>query len=442
MSPSLSPSSSPQQSPAPALVPVPKRRSRARTWLVLIPLGLIGLAAGAWKAVERSQNSAAQAVVSSVRTARVVRGALARTLRLTGSISAKKYASISAPVLQGPEANRELVLIQLGEPGSYVKKDQIVGIIDGQSIADHVDDLDNQISQMQLESRSLAAHQLVQLESILQRARGAKAAYQQAVVSSRAAAVRNSFDQELIKLNVEQAQLEFQEAENQIALLHEKHQIERYQQQLNIDKQVSHRGRHLVDLQRFIMRSPIDGQLILKTVSRNGQIAQVQVGDQINPGQSVLRIVDLSDMAIEASISQSDSEIVRKGQKAKVHFDAYPDLVLDAHVEAVGMLASANRRGSFYVRRIPVRIAIDGRDPRVIPDLTASADVVIEEDDDSLVIPRDALTESNGKPVVFVKQGETLTAREVGIGSVSNTRATVVSGLQEGEEIAVEGYPR
>ncbi len=102
------------------------------------------------------------------------------------------------------------------------------------------------------------------------------------------------------------------------------------------------------------------------------------------------------------------------------------------------MLASSGRRSNFFVRRIPVRISIDGRDSRLIPDLTAAADVVIAEEDDGLLIPRDAVTESNGKHTVFVKQGETLTLREVELGIVSNTQASVVSGLQAGDEIAVQ----
>jgi hypothetical protein len=155
------------------------------------------------------------------------------------------------------------------------------------------------------------------------------------------------------------------------------------------------------------------------------------------PGQPFMRVVDLSSMAVEATMSQTDCESIHPGQKAKVHFDAYPDLILDAHVESVGTFASA-RRSSFYVRRIPVRIAIEGSDPRVLPDLTASADVMIGADDDGLLIPRDAVTESGGKPVVFVRQGETLTPREVEIGAVGNLQVAVVAGLQEGEEIAVQ----
>jgi len=46
--------------------------------------------------------------------------------------------------------------------------------------------------------------------------------------------------------------------------------------------------------------------------------------------------------------------------------------------------------------------------------------------------------ENGGKSVVLVKQGEAIVAREVGIGAVSNTLASVVSGLQAGDEVALQ----
>jgi RND family efflux transporter MFP subunit len=367
----------------------------------------------------------------------VIRGVLERTLRLTGTVTTKNFASVSAPMMQGPDAGRDLLLVHIAAAGSMVKKNQIIAEIDGQSVQDHVDDLVDQIGQLQMEYRSLQARQYVNLESYKQRARAAKATWEKAKLDARTAPVKNKFDQELLRLSVEEAQLEYQEAERQIGLLAESQESEKLLAKYRTDFQVRHHGRHAVDLARFTVRAPMDGQVVLKSITRYGQFTQVQQGDSVSPGQPFMRVVDLSSMAVEATMSQTDCETVRVGQKAKIHFDAYPDLVLDAHVESVGTIASA-RRYSFYVRRIPVRIAIEGRDPRVLPDLTASADVVIGEEGDGLLIPRDAVTESGGKQMVYVRHGETITPREVEIGAVGNMQVEVVSGLQEGEQIAVQ----
>jgi Cu(I)/Ag(I) efflux system membrane fusion protein len=157
----------------------------------------------------------------------------------------------------------------------------------------------------------------------------------------------------------------------------------------------------------------------------------------LSAGQPFMRVVDLGSMRLDGVVSQSDSEQMRLGQRATVHFDAYPDLVLNGHVESVGALAVSGRRTSYYVRTIPVRIAIEGSDPRVIPDLTGSADVVLEEDQ-GILIPREAVQESGGKPVVLVRQGETVTPRAVEIGAYSTTQVSVSAGIQEGDEIALQ----
>jgi len=74
----------------------------------------------------------------------------------------------------------------------------------------------------------------------------------------------------------------------------------------------------------------------------------------------------------------------------------------------------------------------------VIPDLTANGDVVIGQDDDTLLIPREAVQESGGKSVVLVKVGETVVPREVEIGGYSNTQASVLSGLQPSDLVALQ----
>ena len=186
------------------------------------------------------------------------------------------------------------------------------------------------------------------------------------------------------------------------------------------------------------MKASMGGLVVMKPIYRNGEQGQVQIGDQISPGQLFMRIVDLSEMELQATINQTESELVRIGQRATVHFDAYPDLMLKGKVTAVGSLAAGGRRVNYYIRRIPVRIALEGTDPRVIPDSSASADVVVGEQGDSIIVPRQAVVEGDGKSVVYVKRAGSFLAREVEIGMYSNTEAAVISGLEAGDEVALE----
>jgi hypothetical protein len=153
-----------------------------------------------------------------------------------------------------------------------------------------------------------------------------------------------------------------------------------------------------------------------------------------------MRVVDPGSMQLEAMMNQSEVELVRLGQRATIRFDAFPDIVLGGEVESVGAMAIGGRRTNYHVRRIPVRVAIRKSDPRVIPDLSASADILTSDTAEGLVVPRESVTETSGKSMVYVRQDAGFIAREVEISGENNTQFAVASGLREGDEIALDPH--
>jgi RND family efflux transporter MFP subunit len=313
----------------------------------------------------------------------------------------------------------------------------VIAEIDGQAVKDHLDDVQATVDQSDKDLLKLRAQQQAKREALEQSIRAARAGWDKAKQDVLAGPVKSAIQREQNRLAVEEAEANYREVLGELSLLDERQAAEWRIAEMNQEYQIRHRDRHRHDLERFTVRAPRDGQVILKTIYRHGEPGQVQLGDELAPGQPFMRVVDLSSMQVDATVSEADAELVRLGQKATIRLNAYPNLVLDGHVEAVGTLAVSGRRMSYYVRTIPVRIAIEGNDARIIPDLTASADVVLAEQDNALLIPREAVEESSGKTVVYVKDGETITPREIEVGGYSNTQVSVISGLQEGEQIAI-----
>ncbi len=414
----------------------PTSRQERSRWPLLLFLLVPILAVGLWQ--WRAQSQAKPAGPVAVRTAKVVRGVFQRTLRVSGSVAARNFSNIFAPIVQAPDVGQGLVLMKLATNGSIVKEGDLVAEIDGQSVRDHVDDLDSQIDQTALELKRVLAQQQSRREAMEQSVRAAKANWEKAQQDMRAANVKSEIQREQLRLALEEAKLSYEQIQTELALLNERQAAEWQIAQIGQESQVRHRNRHRHDLERFTVRAPRDGQVVLRSLFRNGEQTQVRQGDEVGPGMVFMKVVDLGSLRIEGSISQADSELVRLGQKATVRFDAYPGLQLDGKVEAVGMMASSNRRVSYWVRGVPVRIALENSDPRVIPDLTANADVVLGEQDDALLIPREAVQEAGGKSVVLVKDGDNVIPREVEIGGYSNTQASVISGLQPGDEVAIK----
>jgi membrane fusion protein (multidrug efflux system) len=94
-----------------------------------------------------------------------------------------------------------------------------------------------------------------------------------------------------------------------------------------------------------------------------------------------------------------------------------------------------------YIRNIPVRVTIEGTDPRIIPDLSASADIVLDQQENALLIPAEAVNARGAKTFVYVKKDGQYEAREVELGFRNETQVAVKSGLSAGEEVVLGTPP-
>ena len=94
----------------------------------------------------------------------------------------------------------------------------------------------------------------------------------------------------------------------------------------------------------------------------------VQLGQIVQPGQSLLTIVPLDDVWVTANFKETQLAGVRPGQRAEVHVDMYGQS-FEGHVDSVAgatgsklsLLPPENATGNFVkiVQRIPVKIVLD-----------------------------------------------------------------------------------
>jgi hypothetical protein len=95
------------------------------------------------------------------------------------------------------------------------------------------------------------------------------------------------------------------------------------------------------------------------------------------------------------------------------------------------------------VKEVPIRLKLDQMDPRVIPDLTVSAEVTIESEAQATIAPAGAVfLDGPGKPsYVYVKTDTGWDRREVQVGMANNTSVSIRSGVKEGDVVAMEVPP-
>ncbi len=431
---SAAPSTAPVQSPErPSPVPTERKPSRLWIWILLAVLVLAGGYA-AYRA-KAARDAAAKSQAVTIRTAVVTNGTLERTVRLAGQTSARNFRNVVAPQLRGPESNASMTIQKMVKSGSFVKQGDLVIQIDAQSAKDHVDDVTDTVQQSLSDVEKRRAEQKVEWENLQQTLRVAKAEWDKAKFEYQPAEIRTPIERELLKLSLDEAEARYRELERELVFRKQSQEAELKILVYTSDRHTRHRDRHARDLKNFTIMAPISGLAVMNTVFRGGDMTQVQEGDVIYPGQQLLKLVDSKSMQVETSINQAESSQFRIGQKALVTLDAFSGVLVPGRVYSVGALATRSWRENYYIRNIPLRIALDVQDDRLIPDLSASVLVTLEKLDNATIVPLGALRAENGRQYAWVKTPSGFDRREVQLGLRNDTHAAVVSGLQAGDEV-------
>jgi len=123
-----------------------------------------------------------------------------------------------------------------------------------------------------------------------------------------------------------------------------------------------------LDLDRTLLRAPAAGRVAKKNA---------EVGKFVNPGQTVLTLVDDSRLWIEANYKETQIGRIHPGEAVEVRVDAYPGALFRGRVEslqpgtgsAFSLLPAENATGNFVkvVQRVPVRISLDAADQPTSP---------------------------------------------------------------------------
>jgi len=440
------------EAPRPSIVPAPAPEKRHPTrWLAAIVLLLLVGGLAWWKLQPAAKTGGP---IVTVPTVPVVFGEIRRSVRVTGTVAARNFASLLAPRVLGSRSNVNrggmggmlagggsdfnLILIHLVKAGAHVKKDDTVAQFDPTNQLLRLDDYKDAVIQTDNSIRKLIANLAANKEAHDQTVRAAKATWDQSALDLRKAPVQSTIDAENAKLTAEQAQASYKQLVYEDSLVVESQAASIRVSELTKQQMAIELQRAEGNVKRMEIHSPMDGVAVMASIIRNGEWGQVREGDQVNAGQPFLTIVDPSSMVLDASVNQVDAENLRIGMKATVHLDAYPDIALPAVLEGIGAMSKTSTFRASYVSLIPVRFKIEQTDPRVIPDLTASADVVLGGEPNTLVLPRAAVFEENGGSFVYVQTPEGWVKKQVEPGARNYMQVAIRSGVEKGDIVALE----
>jgi hypothetical protein len=413
----------------------PETARRTPVWLKpLVLILVLAIGAGVAYFISRPSPKAPSSVRAA--TAKATLGPLVTTLRMAGTTSARNFVNITAPLLRGPESRGSLVLLYLVSSGATVRRGEKIVEIDAQQAQDHIDDVQDTVRQAESDIAKRKAEQAVEWETLQQTVRIAKATYEKAHLDAGAAEVKTDVERQLLKLAEEEALARYKEQQQDLENKKASHEAEMRILELTLARHKMHLGRHEHDLKRYTIYASMDGLAVMQTIFRGGEFSQIKQGDQVWPGQGIMKVVDPKSMQVEGSVSQSDSSGLRVGQDVEIGLDAFPGTSFKGKVHSIGALAVGGWRQNYYIRSVPVRVSLLTQDPQIIPDLSAHCNIVLSRTPDVVQIPLTAVRDlGSGRGEVLVKSGDGFEHREVTLGARNNMAIAVLNGLQAGEEV-------
>ncbi|MFN3310520.1 MAG: efflux RND transporter periplasmic adaptor subunit [Thermomonas sp.] len=274
-----------------------------------------------------------QAAEGGYRTETVQRGDIRVAISSTGTLSAITTVTVGSQI-------SGLVTQVLADYNSPVKKGQMLAVIDPSTYQAQIRQGEAQIAS--------ARAQLAQAQATL---RNATLDYQRKSDLGRQRLVAQS--------DVDQARAAMEQAQAQVNSA-----------QAAIRQQTASTQTTRVNLERTVIRSPVDGVVLTRKIEPGQTVAaSLQAPELFTIAE------DLSKMKIELAVDESDIGQVKVGQAVSFTADAFPDRRFRGTVEQVRLAATTNNNVVTY----PVVVTVDNSDGTLLPGLTVNAEIEVSK---------------------------------------------------------------
>jgi len=176
------------------------------------------------------------------------------------------------------------------------------------------------------------------------------------------------------------------------------------------------------DIKQYVVINSPQSGFISKLKAREGQF--------VKPSQMVMEIVDLSTIWIIAEIFESQSDWVKKGQRAQAMLPYLPGKTWEGMVDYVYPSLDPTTRS------LKVRLQFDNVDESLKPNMYADVQVFAKPKRGVLVIPREALIQTGDQNRVIVALGDgKFIPMSVRVGMQTDRGVEILHGLSEGDEV-------
>jgi RND family efflux transporter MFP subunit len=168
----------------------------------------------------------------------------------------------------------------------------------------------------------------------------------------------------------------------------------------------------------------------------SGIICDIQVTSQehIPTSHELFTLVNIDQIQVHAKVLESEIGKMETGREVTLNFSAYPDKEFKGTVKAISPVIDPEDR------TCKVIVTMKNPDEVIKPGMHAEVEIITDIYQDRLLIPQEAILVRGGRKLAFVVEGNLAKWRYLELGLENEEYAEVLDGIQEGEDIIIEGH--
>jgi multidrug efflux pump subunit AcrA (membrane-fusion protein) len=369
---------------------------------------------------------------TEIPVAEVKRGAFYIDLYEEGEIEATQSVQINSPNISWRYGM--LKITNLVEDGSQVHAGDTVVIFDPSEVQKAIVDSEAELEIKEAELKQLKAEQQSTIEELGADLEITRLSQEISRIEFETANYEADIRKKEIQLNLEKANIALERAKEQLENRKKIQREELKQKMLEISQSESELQDARETLRKMFMVSPSNGIAIINHNWSSDN--KFQEGDQCWSGYPLIELPDMSELKAVVQINEVDISKVTQGLRAEIKPDAFSDSVFDAEVIKVANLAVNKERGS-KIKVFPVEVLIKSKNENLLPGLTVSCRIIVDEIDDVLYVPLEAVRSEAGKSFVYVKNVTGFEKKFIETGETNTDFTRIISGLKEGQKVAL-----
>jgi multidrug resistance efflux pump len=371
-------------------------------------------------------------VVQEVQTTLVKRGTFLAEVTEQGTVRAVNSITITAPNISYRYGN--LKITSIVNDGKEVEKGDTVIIFDPSDIKKAIITSQQQLEIANAELEKLKATQQSEIEDLESDLEITRISQEISKINMELSIYEPAVTKKELDLKLESANIALERATEQIENKKKIQQEDILQKTLSMKQLQTALDDANNTVKNLFVISPSPGIAILKDNIYTSQ--KWQAADQPYSGSILIELPDLNVMMAETKINEVDIAKITPGLRVEIRPDAYSDTTYSGKVITVANLAQ-NKDAKSKTKVFPVQIKIDGKSGNLLPGLTVSCKIIVNEIPGILYIPIEAIFQDQANEYVYVKTSSGFKRKDVKIGSVNTDYAIVTEGLAENEELSL-----